>query len=271
MSRWVGEIALVTGAASGIGLGVARALGRDGMVVVLADIQQQSLDRAVDELTKAGIDARPLVVDVSDPLAMEQAAQAVIRLHGTPRVLVNNAGVAFHGTPLERVSHDDWQWVLGVNLMGVVNGVRCFLPYMKRLGGGGHIVNTASGSGFFIRPGRNQGPYAVTKFAVVALSEALEQELQGSGIGVSVLCPGAVDTGIHASGLRRPERFGGPVERPDESFLKDIAANGVPPDAVGEQVVRAIHDDQFYIFTHASLRAPIEQRHARILAAFEKE
>ena len=265
-----GKTAVVTGAASGIGLGVARSLGSAGMAVVLADIQQEAVELAARQLRDTGIRATPLVVDVSDPDSVARAAVRVEQDFGAPHVLVNNAGVAFHGTALEDVSFEDWQWVLGVNLMGAINGVRSFLPMMKRQAGGGHIVNTASGSGFFIRPGRHQGPYAVTKYAVVAFSEALEQELAGSGIGVSVLCPGAVSTAIHESGLHRPERFGGPEQRADEAFLKDLTANGLSPDVVGEQVVRAIRENRFFVFTHASLRAPIEARHARILAAFDQ-
>ena len=239
------------------------------MAVVLADIEPDAVERASRELRAAGVEASALAVDVSDPDSVARAAHAVQRLCDGPQVLVNNAGVSFHGTSLENTTHENWQWVLGVNLSGVINGVRSFLPMMKRRGEG-HIVNTASGSGFFIRPGRHQGPYAVSKFAVVAFSEALEQELEGTGIGVSVLCPGVVATALHASGQRRPQQYGGPVERPDEAFLKDLTAQGISPDAVGRQVVQAIAGKQFYIFTHPSLRAPIEARHARILAALDR-
>ncbi len=269
MIALAGKTAVVTGAASGIGLGIARALGEAGMSVVLADIQRDAVERASGELCDTGIQASALVVDVSDPDSVAQAAATVERACGGPHVLVNNAGVSFHGTALENTTHENWQWVLAVNLSGVISGVRCFLPMMKRRGEG-HIVNTASGSGFFIRPGRHQGPYAVSKFAVVAFSEALEQELAGTGIGVSVLCPGAVNTALHESGKRRPDRFGGPTERPDELFLKNLTAQGMAPEAVGRQVVQAIVENQFYIFTHPSVRAPIEARHARILAALDR-
>jgi NAD(P)-dependent dehydrogenase (short-subunit alcohol dehydrogenase family) len=269
MIALAGKTAVVTGAASGIGLGIARALGDAGMSVVLADIQRDAVEQAARELKDAGIHASALVVDVSDPESVARAADAVERLCGGPHILVNNAGVAFHGTALQDVTHENWQWVLGVNLSGAINGVRCFLPMMKRRREG-HVVNTASGSGFFIRPDRHQGPYAVSKFAVVAFSEALEQELRGSGIGVSVLCPGAVNTSLHESGQRRPAQFGGPVERPDESFLKDLTAKGLSPEAVGQSVVQAIVENHFYIFTHPSMRGPIEARHARILAALDR-
>lgn len=269
MKEWQGEPAVVTGGASGIGLAIARSLARAGMSVVLADIRQDALEMAVDGLRQEGLSAAAMVLDVSDPQSVSRAAQSVVRLHGVPRVLVNNAGVAFHGTPLEEVSSADWQWVLGVNLMGVIHGVQSFLPLMKARGGSAHIVNTASGSGFFVRSGRHQGPYAVSKYAVVAYSEALEQELQGTAIGVSVLCPGAVESHLHESGGRRPRRYGEAAVRPEEAFLKDLTAKGLPADAVGEQVVSAIRNGQFYIFTHLALKPLIEQRHARILAAFD--
>jgi len=265
-----GKTAVVTGGASGIGFGIAGALGRAGATVVLADINGDAAEAAAAGLRGAAIDARAIAVDVSDPGSMEAAARAVEGMTGAVHVLVSNAGVAFHGTPLQAVTHQDWQWVLGVNLLGVINGVRAFLPLIRRQAEG-HIVNTASGSGFFIRPGRHQGPYAVSKYAVVAFSEALEQELAETGIGVSVLCPGAVQSAIHRSARNRPAQFGGPTDRPDEAFLESLAGRGLSPDEVGAQVLRAIRDKAFYIFTHASLRAPIEARHARILAAFDRE
>jgi NAD(P)-dependent dehydrogenase (short-subunit alcohol dehydrogenase family) len=264
-----GKIAVVTGAASGIGLGVARALSDAGMSVALLDIQRDAVERAARTLAAGSGRVMAATVDVSSPDSMGEAAEKIKTQFGAPHVLVNNAGVAFHGTPLQHTTYQDWQWVIGVNLIGAINGVRSFLPLMQQRGEGGHIVNTASGSGFFIRPGRHQGPYAVTKYAVVAFSEALEQELAGTSIGVSVLCPGAVNTAIHESGKNRPQQFGGPINRPDEAFLKDLTTLGMPVDQIGNLVIRAIRERKFYIFTHASTRASIEARHARILEAFE--
>jgi NAD(P)-dependent dehydrogenase (short-subunit alcohol dehydrogenase family) len=269
MMELAGKIAVVTGAASGIGLGVARALSQAGMRIALLDIQRDALDRARRQLSGGGAQVLAAVVDVSSPESMANAAAKVEGELGAPHVLVNNAGVAFHGTPLQSTTYEDWQWLLNVNVMGAINGVRAFLPLMQRHGEGSHIVNTASGSGFFIRPGRHQGPYAVTKYALVAFSEALEQELTGTNIGVSVLCPGAVNTSLHLSAKHRPEQFGGPGDRPNEQFLEDLMTQGLSIDEVGAMVVQAIRHDKFYIFTHASTRAPIEARHARILAAFE--
>jgi NAD(P)-dependent dehydrogenase (short-subunit alcohol dehydrogenase family) len=265
-----GRGALVTGAASGIGRAIALALGAAGMRVAFADLRSADVEAACGEAREAGIDALPLAFDVSDDAAVAAAAGVLERDFGKLHVLVNNAGVAFHGTPLARASAADWQWVLGVNVQGMANCTRHFLPLVRRHGEAGHVVNTASGSGFFVRPGRHQGLYAASKYAAVAFSEALELELAGTGIGVSVLCPAAVDTAIHRSAANRPDRLGGPAERPDEAFLKDLTAGAMPPAAVAARVVAAIRAGEFYIFTHASLRAPIEARHRRMMAAFDR-
>ncbi len=265
-----GKGAVVTGAASGIGRAIAFALGRAGMKVALADIQKDKVERAAAEARGAGIDAVSLAVDVSDDGSVAAAAHEIDQRVGKLHIAINNAGIAFHGTPLQETSATDWQWVLGVNVLGVINCTRHFLPLIRRHGEGGHVVNTASGSGFFVRPGRKQGAYAVSKFAVVAFSEALEIELAGTGIGVSVLCPGAVDTEIHGSARNRPEHLGGAFERPAEAFLKDLTSQGMAPDAVAQRVMEAIRSDAFYIFTHASLRDPIEARHRRIMAALDR-
>jgi NAD(P)-dependent dehydrogenase (short-subunit alcohol dehydrogenase family) len=175
-----------------------------------------------------------------------------------------------HGTPREQVGIEEWNWVIGVNVLGVINGIRTFVPLIRRHGEGGHVVNTASISRFFIRRGRNQGAYSMTKYAVVALSEALEQEVGDVGIGVSVLCPGAVDTSIFASSVTRPDRFGGPYARPQQEAMRGAMGHGLPPELVGQRVLQAIRDREFYILTHASERAAIKARHERIEAAFDR-
>lgn len=267
MRDLTGKIAVVTGAASGIGLAIARALGRAGMQVALLDIQPDAAKRAGESLAEAGIRCIPVAVDVSDPSSVQRAADEIVHRLGKPHLLANNAGVAFHGTPLSETSHADWQWVLGVNLMGAIHAVDAFLPLLREQAEA-HIVNTASGSGFFIRPGRHQGPYAASKYALVAYTEALEAELAGSSVHVSLLCPGATSTQIHASGQNRPARFGGAVERPQELYLKDIAGQGLDPDTVAETALHGIRENRFYIFTHPGTRDLIEARHARILEAF---
>jgi NAD(P)-dependent dehydrogenase (short-subunit alcohol dehydrogenase family) len=175
-----------------------------------------------------------------------------------------------HGTRLEDVGVDEWNWVIGVNVLGVINGIRAFVPMIRRHGEGGHVVNTASISGFFIRRGRNQGAYSMTKYAVVALSEALEQEVEDTGIGVSVLCPGSVDTRIFASSATRPERFGGPYERPQQTAMRGAMGRGIAPDMVGQRVLHAIRNNEFYVLTHAGERDAVKARHERIDAAFDR-
>jgi len=264
------KVAFVTGAGSGIGLGIARALARAGAHVVAGDIRADAVEAAAAELGRIGPRARGLVVDVSDQASVEAAADEIEAAFGPVSILVNNAGVAMHGVPVEDIPLADWDWVIGVNVYGVIHGIRTFVPRLKRAGMPGHIVNTASIGGFQVNPGWHTGAYSMTKYAVVALSEALRNELADTPVGVSVLAPASVDTGIHLSGRARPERLGGPCERPETRFMGDLNKDGMTPDAVGERVVRAIRDDEFFVFTHEEPRAWIEARHRRILEAFDR-
>jgi NAD(P)-dependent dehydrogenase (short-subunit alcohol dehydrogenase family) len=212
-----------------------------------------------------------VTVDVSDAASVEAAGKAALDTFGALHIAVNNAGVAMHGTPLENVTIQEWDWVIGVNIKGVINGIRTFVPMIRAHGQGGHVVNTGSVSSLFVREGRNQGAYAMTKYAVLALSEALEQELQGSGIGVSVLCPGGVNTAIFDSAATRPDRFGGTYQRPEQEALKSAFATGaLDPDTVGRRVLQAIQDNEFYVLTHTNERAAITARFDRITAAFDR-
>ncbi len=199
------------------------------------------------------------------------AGKAAIQTFGGLHIAVNNAGVAMHGTPLENVTLQEWEWVIGVNVKGVINGIRTFVPMIRSHGLGGHIVNTGSVSSLFVREGRDQGAYAMTKYAVLALSEALEQELANSGIGVSVLCPGGVHTSIFDSAGTRPDRFGGPYQRAAQEGLKSVfAAGALAPELVGRRVLQAIEDNEFYVLTHTGERDIIEARLDRIRAAFDR-
>jgi NAD(P)-dependent dehydrogenase (short-subunit alcohol dehydrogenase family) len=259
-----GKTALVTGAASGIGLGIAGALARAGMHLVLADLRPEPLEQARAAIAAKGGRVVSVVTDVSDPASVAAAGSAAEQAFGKLHVLVNNAGVAMHGIPVEQATPEVWRLVIGVNVMGVIHGIHALVPLIRRHGEGGHVVNTASISGFFVREGRNQGGYAMTKYAVVALSEALEQETKGSGIGVSVLCPGPVRTPFFVSGTAsgltgtaRADPTGGFTGR-------------IEPEAVGARVVHAIRHDEFYIFTHANERAVVQARHARIAAALDR-
>ena len=264
MRDLAGKTALVTGAASGIGLGIAGALAQAGMHVVLADLRAEPLAQAratVAALGAAtGARVETVVTDVSDPGQMAAAGRVAEQAFGKLHVLVNNAGVAMHGIPVGQATPETWRRVIAVNVMGAIHGIHALLPLIRRHGEGGHVVNTASISGFFVREGRNQGGYALTKYAVVALSEALEQETKGSGIGVSVLCPGPVRTDFYLSGPEGAARTAPPM-----GF-----AGRMEPEAVGARVVHAIRHDEFYIFTHTEERAVVQARHARIAAAFDR-
>ena len=257
MQELRGKTAIITGGASGIGLGIARAFAREGMNLVLADVVPDRLDAAKRDLEALGARVTTVVTDVSDPASVAAAGRAVQQTFGKLHVAVNNAGVPMHGKPIEQVNVEEWQRVIGVNITGVINGIRCFVPMIRSHGEGGHVVNTASISGFFIRKGRNQGAYSMSKYAVVALSEALEQETEDANIGVSVLCPGPVRTNLLASistGPATPAAMG----------------NRLEPDVLGQRVVQAIRDNEFYVLTHASERGVIKARYARIEAAFDR-
>lgn len=271
MKEFAGKAAFVTGAGQGIGLGIARTLAKAGMNVVLADIDAKALAKAKDEIEALGVRALAVTVDVSDAGAMERAADTVAREFGDLHILVNNAGVAAVPQPISQIDFKEWEWLFAVNVHGVLHGLRFFLPLIRRHGGEGHVVNTASIAGLQVRPGRGTGGYATTKFAVVAISESLEHELASGPIGVSVLCPAAVDTSIYESPQRRPARFGGSFTPPGGMASKaQMIPDGLPPDVVGERVLHAIRSNEFFVFTHEAPRAWIEERHRRLIDGFER-
>ena len=206
MKEFRGRTAFVTGGASGIGLGMARAFGRAGMNVVLADIDEGAAKLAADKLASEQIKAAPVFVDVTDRASVRSAALDAVAAFGKIHVVCNNAGVAVGG-PFGTVRERDWDWIIDVNLKGVVYGTEVFTPLIKSHGEGGHFVNTASMAGMVSPPGLE--PYCATKFAVVALSEGWAAQMAPLGIGVSVLCPGFVRTRIHESGRARQDKYGG--------------------------------------------------------------
>ncbi len=274
MRELAGKTAFVTGGAGGIGLALGRAFAQNGMKVMLADIEAETLRAAVKSLQAIGPDVCGTVCDVADPASVERAAQATFDAFGHVHVVCNNAGVAAGGG-IDLISLDNWRWVLDVNLMGVLHGIRSFLPHMRDHGEGGHIVNTASMAG--MNGGLGFSPYAASKFAVVAMSEGLAAQLKPHGIGVSVLCPSFVRTGIGESARNRPERYG-PARAPDPKSpaaamvaeIKRMIDAGLEPDDVAARVLAAIRADEFYIFTHPGSRAEVEGRFAAILAAMDK-
>src|SRR5215475_8522224 len=221
MREFDGKTAFVTGGASGIGLAMGRAFLDLGMKVMLADVETSALEKALLSLATHDNRVRGVPCDVADPESVERAAQATFDAFGNVHVVCNNAGVAAGGG-IDNISVDSWRWVIDVNLMGVVYGVRSFLPHMQRHGEGGHIVNTASMAGMI--NGMGFSPYAATKFAVVAMSEGLAAQLQPHGIGVSVLCPEFVRTRIGESRRNRPERYGEPPKLDPASPAAQLVA-----------------------------------------------
>ena len=274
MREFKGKTAFVTGGASGIGLAMARAFAERSMNVMVADVEPGALDAALKELHPYGNRVRGIPCDVADPDSVERAAQAAFAAFGKVHVLCNNAGVAAGGG-IDTISVDNWRWVVDVNLMGVVYGVRSFLPHMRAHGEGGHIVNTASMAGMI--SGLGFSPYHATKFAVVAMSEGLLPQLQPLDIGVSVLCPYFVRTRIGESGRNRQERYGqtprldpnGPAAAMVAEIGRQIAA-GLDPADVAARVLAAIRSGELYIFTHPNMRKFVEARFAAIEAAMDQ-
>ena len=264
-----GKTAVITGAGSGFGLEVARIGARQGMSLVLLDVQQDALDRASDELTASGVAVLARRVDVSDAAQMEALAQAVRERFGAPHFVFNNAGVASGGLVWENTV-EDWSWVLGVNLWGVVHGVRLFTPMMLEAARQdpawrGHIVNTASMAGLLTPP--NMGVYNVSKHAVVALSETLYQDLHlvGDQVSASVLCPYFVPTGISQSERNRPAAL--QAAQPTQSQLigqamsdKAVSSGKVTAAEVAQKVFDAMAEDRFYIYSHPRALGNVQTR-----------
>jgi NAD(P)-dependent dehydrogenase (short-subunit alcohol dehydrogenase family) len=263
-----GKTAIVTGAGSGIGLGLARTFARHGMSVALCDIRGDRLDAALAEVRGLG-NAIAVATDVSDRASVRNAADRAVKAFGALHVACNNAGVTIHGRSVADLTPQEWDWMIGVNLYGVIHGIEAFLPLIRSHGQEGHIVNTASIAGFQVNGPRRSGAYAATKYAVVALSESLAYDLAGSPVGVSVLAPAAVRTRIYVSGENRPDRFGGPYEEPGNNPFQKELETGLAPDEVGERVVRAIRERELYVFTHMETRDWLLARHQRIIGAFD--
>ncbi|MBG51561.1 MAG: SDR family NAD(P)-dependent oxidoreductase [Alphaproteobacteria bacterium] len=269
MENFEGRTAFVTGGGSGIGLSMARSFGQAGMNVVLADIDKVALAAGVEDLKSRQISVVGVECDVASRSSVEAAAQKAIEAFGKVHVVCNNAGVGVGG-PIEDVRPRDWDWIIDVNLKGVVYGTEVFVPIMRAQGEGGHFVNTASMAGMVSPAGME--PYNATKFAVVAMSEGWQGQLAGEGIGVSVLCPGFVKTRIHESSRTRQDTYGeaAPREEADLAGAAAFVLNGLEPDRVGARVLEAIRDNELYIFTHPDMRAAVEARFANILAGFDK-
>lgn len=265
-----GKAAFVTGGASGIGLALGRVLAEAGVRVMLADVEAAALDVAAASLQDLGPEVRGVVCDVRDPAAVDAATAAAVMAFGRLNILCANAGVG-GGGGIDPIVLDDWRWVLDVNLFGVLNTVRAALPHLRESGEAGHVLFTASIAGMVSPFGFS--PYAASKFALVAIAEGLAVELDGTAIGVSVLCPGWAKTRITESQRNRPASYG-PAGPPSTSPLAVMAAQlvrtGMEPDAVARHALAGIQHNELYIFTHPEMRSAIDQRFRRIIAAYDR-
>jgi NAD(P)-dependent dehydrogenase (short-subunit alcohol dehydrogenase family) len=265
------KVAVVTGGASGIGFGLATALLAEGCRVVVADVEETALEKATAEL-EGGARGRVhgVVTDVADLASVEALAASTLDRFGRVDVLCNNAGVSTFNT-IEHLSIDDWKWVLGVDLWGVIHGVHVFLPIMVRQGTPAHIVSTASLAGLL--SGTAQlGPYGVAKVGVVSLSETLRIELAAAGrpIGVSVLCPGLTNTNVLDSDRNRPSELGAEVTTESADTWRETmragfaGPTGKEPIDVARMVVDAIRNERFWVISHGDLQDVVARRHAEI-------
>ena len=269
-----GKVAFITGGASGIGLGIAEAFAAAGMKTVLADLRQDHIDAAVATFKRSGQadSVHAIRVDVTDRAAMAAAADETERVFGKVHVLVNNAGIGIQG-PFKGITYEDWDFGLGVNLGGVVNGLQTFLPRIRTHGEGGHIVNTASLAALVPMPAQFV-TYVAAKAAVVAISETIRGDLAQENIGVSVLCPGPIRTNIGELAKNRPAKFG-----VSDAFQKaeDAGTTHVPfpsmmePAEVGQLVLQAVQNNDLYIITHGEWRPMAQARHAELIAAMPEK
>lgn len=272
MNNLEGKVAFITGGASGIGLGMAKVFRSASMKVIIADIRQDHLEDAMKSFDGNTANIHSIQLDVTDRNAFENAAQEAECVFGRVHILCNNAGIYLYG-PMQKATYVDWDWVLNVNLGGVINGIQTFVHRMIAHGEGGHIVNTSSISGIFVAGGT--GVYTTSKFAVVGLSEALRLDLEPNNIGVSVLCPGFVNSKIYDCGETRPDQLAdsGYQIRPEiMERLKEIHDEiGMDPLEVGEKVLSAILQNKLYIFTHPEFAEEIRRRSEALLAAVPNE
>jgi NAD(P)-dependent dehydrogenase (short-subunit alcohol dehydrogenase family) len=267
MKELTGRVAVITGAASGIGLAMANAFAAEGMNIVLADVDEAGLNDASKRLNDSGTRAIAVPTDVREAAALDALRDAAVSAFGAAHVICNNAGIGVGG-PIWQVPLESWEWVFAVNFWGVVHGIRSFVPLLLEQGEG-HVVNTASAAGLVAAP--FLGPYSATKFAVVAASETLAMELNGTGIGVSVLCPLWVRTRIHESDRNAPPEVAALVG--DESVFagaRDVIAGfieaGLAPEIVAERVVEAVKTGGFWILPHEEMRQAVRDRAESIAA-----
>lgn len=266
MIDFAGRTAFVTGGANGIGIGLVRALLAEGCKVAIADIREESITQALKALDNQMV--MGVQVDVASRDGMERAADAVEAQFGTVSLLFNNAGINLFQS-IEESSYSDWDWVMGVNLHGPINGVMTFVPRMINAGNGGYIVNTASMAGWLAAG--SPGIYNTTKFAVRGLSESLRYSLAPHGIGVSILCPGLVKSYIYASDDVRPKDLlsgAKPVDTENVKRLAEFHEFGMEPDVIAARVLDGMRDNRAYIFSHPEFREELAELFEEYMADF---
>jgi NAD(P)-dependent dehydrogenase (short-subunit alcohol dehydrogenase family) len=273
MKEFKGRTAFITGGAEGIGYHIGRVLAKEGMKVMLGDIDGKVLEGAVKTLKGEGLNVEGLVFDVALKEDWVAAAKKITETFGNVHLLVSNAGVALTGSQ-KNFSEDDWRWIIDVNIMGIVYGAQVFAPLMKDHGEGGHIMNVASIAG--THGVSFSGPYCATKAAVVSLSECWRKEFEKDGIGVSVLCPGFVKSRVYDSKRNRQARYGGPEyyediikTKPAQKYNKELCVTGIDTDIAGNRVLEALKNDEFYVFTHPHYRVLHEFRVKNLTKAFD--
>ena len=274
MKEVKGKVAFITGGASGIGLGIAKVFVNAGIRAVIADLRPDHIDAAMEDFTRNNQrdSVHPVQLDVTDRNAMLKAADETESVFGKVHILVNNAGVGVTG-PITKATYADWDFGLGVNLGGVVNGIQTFLPRIIAHGEGGHIVNTSSLSALVVMPAY-MTIYVASKAAVIALSEALSTELPGQNIGVTVLCPGPIKSNIHELAQNRPEQFRGDsgfLEAEQELGERQVSDMWMEPEQVGEMILDAVLNNKLYVITHGEWREAAEARFQAMLEAMPKD
>lgn len=272
MSNYKGKTAVISGGAEGIGFGIAQAMGLQGMNIVLGDIDEAQLLKSKTKLLDQGISVHTVKMDVTDPDQWRVMGEQAIERFGKVHMLVNNAGVASAPGPIEATNHKDWNWVIDVNLKGVIYGAEAIVPLIKSHGEGGWLINVASMAGMIGVP--YAGAYTATKVAVVGMSESWHVELAKHNIHVSALCPAFVKTRIHLSHRNRQQehrdenRVVDPSAAPKHNAAQELVENGIPTELVGQRVVEALNAKELYIFTHPAEREAVQQRSKAIDDAF---
>jgi len=275
MNQFFGKTVVISGGAEGIGFGIAQAMGKQGMNIVLADIDASQLEIAQEKLQKEGIEVLSVQMDVTNLGQWGNVASKALERFGKVHMLVNNAGVGSNPGSIEKTDDKDWRWVIDVNLMGVIYGTQTMVPLMKLHGEGGWLINVASMAGMMGIP--TAGAYTATKVAVVGMSESWYSELKPHNIQVSVLCPAFVKTRINLSNRNKPADL--KTEKENSGHLNSSAAakhmqkvidNGLSPKLVGERVVEAVNNKELYIFTHPNYRKVLQKRFKAIDDAFAR-